>query len=172
MTDNENDYEIDNSLPKERTDNVNFSKGYSFKLERLPPPFAIFNTLRHQFPLKFPNPKRDIFSIIGIPTMDECRIFSQGGKPVFISEIAANHYGVSYLDELIGKPAMIFRRFKDEQNKYEEPWRWHTYPVTIKGFSCLGRLDMAMATTEDANGLVEEILIHRICIDWDYKKLN
>jgi hypothetical protein len=158
MCDNENVYELDNSLPK---DNV--------KLEGLPQPIAVFSKMEHKFPLKYPNQKREIISIIGIPTMKECRIFSQGGKPVLISEIAAKHYGVSSLVELVEKPAMIFRRFRDEHNNYEEPWRWHTHRVTIKSFTSLGRFDMATVTTKDKNDLIEEILIHRICIDWEYK---
>lgn len=172
MNVNENIYKIDDSLPKDRNENVNFSSGYNFKLERLPSPFAVFSKMEHHFPLKYPNPEKDIITIVGIPTIDECRIFSQGGKPVFISDIAANHYGVSSLEELIGKSVTVFRRFRDEHNNYEEPWRWHAYRTTIKSFSGLGRLDMAIATTENDNGLIENILIHRICIDWEYKKLK
>lgn len=169
---NENLYVVDNSLPKDRTDDVNYSSGYSFKLEQLPNPFAVFSKMEHRYPLKYPNPEKEIISVVGIPTLEECRIFSQGGKPVFISDIASLHYGVSYLNDLVGKSVAVFRRFRDMENKYEEPWRWHTYRVTIKDFANLGRLDMATATTEDKNGLKESILIHRICIDWEYKKLK
>lgn len=172
MNVNENVYILDNELPKLKTDNNSSSDEYVFKLEQLPQPFAVFSKMEHQYPLKYPNPKKEILSIIGIPTLDECRIFSQGGKPVFISDIAAKHYGVNSLEELIGKSATVFRRFRDEKNNYEEPWRWHTYPVTLKNFTGLGRLDMGTAMTEDSDGNIENILIHRICIDWNYKKLN
>ena len=157
---NENTHEDCKKLPKD------------IKLSRLPSPFAIFNKMEHKFPLKYPEPEKNIISIIGIPSIEESRIFSQGGKPVYISEIAANHYGVLSLKELIGKSATIFRRFRNEQNDYEEPWVWYTQNVTIKDFLNLGRLDMATARTEDGNGLIETIIIERVCIDWDYKKLN
>ena len=142
---------------------------HELKLEQLPLPFVVFSSMEHQYPLKYPNPEKKIISIIGIPTLDECRIFSQGGKPVFISEIAAKHYGVSSLEELIGKPVMVFRRFRDENNKYEEPWRWHVYRVIVKRFNGLGRLDTGIAVTQDDKDNLENILIHRICIDWEYK---
>lgn len=172
MNENKNNYVFDNSLSVNKSNNVNFSSGYTFKLERLPPSFAVFNKMENQFPLKFPNPEKDILSIIGIPSTYECRIFSQGGKPVFISEIAAHHYGVYSLEELIGKPAVVFRRYRDEQDNYEEPHRWHTCKITIKNFSNLGFLNQATATTENDKGLIENIVIQRICIDWNYKKLN
>ena len=166
------EYVFDYLPPKNKAKKVNYASEHGFTLETLPPSFAVFNKMEHRYPLKYPNPEKDILSIIGIPTMEECRIFSQGGKPVFISDLAANHYGVSSMDELIGKPAMIFRRFKDASGNYEEPWRWHTYRITINSFRGLGRLDMAQATTVDDKGLEEEIIIPRICIDWDYKKLK
>ena len=164
--------ENENSLPVERTTNINYSSGYNFKLEQLPRPLAVYSKMEQTFPLKYPNPEKEIISIIGIQTIDVCRIYSQGGKPVFISEIASLHYGVSNLNELVGKPVSIFRRFRNKENNHETPWRWHTYKATINSFANLGRLDMATATTEDKNGLIELIVIHRICIDWDYKKLN
>ena len=63
---------------------------------------------------------------------------------------------------------MIFRRYKTDDGEYEKPWKWHIYRVTINDFTNLGRLDSATAITEDENGLVEYIIIYRICIDWEY----
>ena len=145
---------------------------YTFSLKKLPSPVAIFNKMEYKYPLKYPNPEKDIVSIVGIPTMEECRIFSQGGKPVFISDIASFHYGVSSLDELINKSALVFRRFRDETDNYEEPWVWCTYKTTIKEFKHTGRFDSAVAVVENETGIIEELVIHRICIDWEYKKLK
>jgi hypothetical protein len=153
-------------------DSLDVSRSFSFNLTKLPQPFANFSKMEHRYPLKYPNPKKDILSVIGIPSTEECRIFSQGGKPVFITEIAAYHYGVTSLQELIGKSVMIFRRYRTENDEYEKPWKWHTYRVTINDFKNLGRLDFATVITEDTNGLVENIVIHRVCIDWEYKKLK
>jgi hypothetical protein len=146
---------------------INISHTFPFNLKNLPPPFAVFNKMEHMYPLKYPNPKKDILSIIGIPSTEECRIYSQGGKPVIISDMASSHYGIASLQELVGKPVMIFRRYRTDDGKYEEPWRWHTYRVTVKEFKNLGRLDLALAITEGARG-EEHILINRVCIDWDY----
>ena len=146
------------------------SNDYPFTISELPQPLVFFNKMEHKYPLKYPTPEKDIASIIGIPTIDECRIFSLGGKPVFISNLASTHYGVSSLNQLIDKSAMIFRRFKDNNDNYEEPWKWHTYRVIIKSFNRLGRLDSAYAVIENINGTTEDIVIQRICIDWDYKK--
>ena len=151
---------------------TDISNDYPFKLKELPLPFTYFNAMEYKFPLKFPNPPNDIVSIIGVPTTDECRIFSLGGKPVFISKLAASHYGVSSLDKLVNKSVLVFRRFKDESGNYEEPWRWHTYNVTLLSFKRTGRLDGAYAIVKNEDGTTEDIAIERICIDWEYKKLN
>ena len=149
---------------------TNIDSKYEFSLTELPTPLFYFNKMELKYPLKYPNPKKDIISVVGIPTIDECRIFSFGGKPVFISNIASSHYGVSSLDDLVDKTALIFRRFKNIDGKYEEPWTWHTYKVTLKSFHRTGRLDMAYAVVENEDGTTENIVIQRICIDWEYKK--
>lgn len=143
----------------------------TLNINKLPYPLTFFNKMDYKYPLKYKH-ENDIVSIIGIPTMEECRIFSQGGKPVLISKLAAIHYNVSSLNELIDKTALVFRRVKDDNGNYEEPWRWHTYKVIIKSFKDLQRLDSAYVTVENANNSIEDINIQRICIDWNYKHCN
>ena len=117
-----------------------------------------------QFELKFPTEK-EFISIIGIPLMDECKIWSINGRPVSISKEAAGYYQVKSLEEMIGKDVRIFRRFKLENGSYEKPEKYHGQKAKIISLDSLFRLDSASVNVKTEEG-VENVRLKRVCIDW------
>ena len=129
---------------------------------------AILYCSQKQYELKFEAPENGIYSIIGIPTMDECRIFSKNGRPVVLSDIASEHYGVKTLDDIVGKSVCVFRRFKDEQEFYEFPYKYYLQKATIVEFTRTIQLNMANAVIRtEGETETEEVRIQRVCIDWE-----
>ena len=116
-----------------------------------------------------PIDKRGIQCIIGVPSMDESGIYSLNGKPVLLSMTASEHYGIEKLEDMVGKPVVVFRRKKDEEGKYLTPTTYYLQKATIKNFNCLGRFDMAEADIIDTSTGEEKksLRIQRICIDWE-----
>ena len=119
-----------------------------------------------KYDLKFKPPKEGIETIIGIQTMSECNIFSENGRPLFLSKTASEHYGVSTLEEMIGKSILIFRRSKDEKGHYEFPYKYHLQKGKLIGIENIFCLNMANAKIETDSGK-ETVRIERICIDWE-----
>ena len=113
--------------------------------------------------------KRGIQCIIGVPSMDESGIYSLNGKPVLLSMTASEHYGIEKLEDMVGKPVVVFRRKKDEAGEYVTPTTYYLQKATIKKFNCLGRFDMAEADIiETSTGKeTKSLRIQRICIDWE-----
>ena len=116
-----------------------------------------------------PIDKRGIQCIIGVPSMDESGIYSLNGKPVILSMTASEHYCIEKMEDMVGKPVVVFRRKKDEEGKYVTPTTYYLQKATIKKFNCLGRFDMAEADIiETSTGEEKKSLrIQRICIDWE-----
>jgi hypothetical protein len=121
------------------------------------------------YPITEPIDKRGIQCIIGVPSMKESGIYSLNGKPVILSNTTAEHYGIEKLEDIIGKPVVVFRRKKDEGGNYITPTTYYLQKATIKKFNYLGRFDMAEADIiETSTGEeTESLRIQRICIDWE-----
>jgi len=121
------------------------------------------------YPITDPIDKRGIQCIIGVPSMKESGIYSLNGKPVILSNTASEHYGIEKLEDIIGKPVVVFRRKKDEGGNYITPTTYYLQKATIKKFNYLGRFDMAEADIiETSTGKeTESLRIQRICIDWE-----
>ena len=119
-----------------------------------------------KYDLKFKPPKEGIETIIGIQSMLECNIFSENGRPVHLSDTASKHYGVSTLEEIIGKSVLIFRRFKDENGEYELPNEYYLQKTKLVGLQYTFCLNMATAEIETDTGK-EPVRIQRVCIDWE-----
>jgi len=113
--------------------------------------------------------KRGIQCIIGVPDMDESGIYSHNMKPVILSVTASEHYDIEKLEDIVGKPVVVFRRKKDKEGKYVTPTTYYLKKATIKKFNCLGRFDMAEADIiETSTGEeTKSVRIQRICIDWE-----
>ena len=119
-----------------------------------------------KYDLKFKPPKEGIETIMGIQNMAECNIWSENGRPVYLSKTASKHYGVSTLEEMIGKSVLIFRRYKDEKGDYETPYKYYLQKAKIVGLEHTFCLNMANAEIETATG-TEPVKIQRVCIDWE-----
>lgn len=119
-----------------------------------------------KYDLKFKPPKEGIKSIIGIQTMAQCDIWAENGRPVHLSNTAREHYGVSTLEEMIGKQIMVFRRFKDESGNYETPYKYYLQKGKLVGLEYTFSLNLATAKVETEKG-VEPINFTRVCIDWE-----
>ena len=131
---------------------------------------AIIYCIGMRYELKFEAPEKGIYSIIGIPTMNECGIWSENGRPVMLADIAKKHYGndVKTLEDLEGKNVCVFRRFRDERDLYELPHKYYLQKAKIVKFTNTLRLDMAAVIIKsEGETQNEEIKIQRVCIDWD-----
>ena len=73
------------------------------------------------------------------------------------------------MEDIIGKPVVVFRRKKDEGGNYITPTTYYLQKATIKKFNYLGRFDMAEADIIDTSTgeETESLRIQRICIDWE-----
>ena len=118
------------------------------------------------YDLKFKPPKEGIESIIGTQTSGQCNIYAKNGRPVYLSKSASEHYGVSTLEEMIGKSVMIFRKSKDANGHYELPYKYHLHKGKLVGLEYTFMLNMATAKVETEKG-VEHINFSRVCIDWE-----
>lgn len=129
---------------------------------------AIMYCIGLRYELKHKAPEKGIYSIIGIPTMDECSIWSENGRPVKLSDIAKEHYGVETLEDLVGKSVCVFRRFKNENGFYEVPYKYHLQKAKIVSFNGTIQLNMATAVIQsEGKTETEDIKIQRVCIDWE-----
>jgi hypothetical protein len=130
---------------------------------------TILEICSKKYNLKFSPPEKGIYTIIGLPSMEESGIFSINGKYVLLSNLAAEVYGVKKLEEMVNKPIFVFRRFKKENGDYETPYVYYLQKATILELYNLDRLDTSDAKIE-YDGSEEMVSLQRICIDWNYKK--
>ena len=99
--------------------------------------------------------------------MDKSKIFSENGRPVLISDQAAEHYQVESLEHLIGRKVRIFRRFKTPSGHYEYPNRMYLQKGILMELKDTYSLSQATAIVLCDGEASEPIKIERICIDWD-----
>tara|TARA_Y200000002_G_C22655861_1_gene653436 strand:+ start:72 stop:674 length:603 start_codon:yes stop_codon:yes gene_type:complete len=119
-----------------------------------------------KYDLKFKAPEKGIESIFGIQSLADSDIWSETGRPTFISNTASQHYGVETLEEIIGKSIGVFRRYKDESGNYETPYKYYLQKAKLVGLEYTYCLNMATAKVETEKG-VEPVNITRVCIDWE-----
>ena len=119
-----------------------------------------------KYNLKFPEPEKGIESIVSIPSMDECGVFCTTARPVVLTTNAKEYYGVSKIEDMVGKNVGVFRRVKDELGNYETPYVYYLQKGTIDKIECPWRFDMATVVVRTGEKLSEPIKIQRICIDW------
>ena len=115
-----------------------------------------------KYELKYDIVEKEIISIIGIPTLDESKIWSLNGN-MFFSKEASEYYGISNLEDLYGKEVVIFRRFKLPNGDYEMPEKYHCQKATFLEGKELHRLDSAYATIS-VDGKEEDVNLQRVCI--------
>ena len=146
--------------------------------------FAIIRNER-AYPITDPIDKRGIQCIIGVP-IKESDIYSLDWLPNnilsntaaehygieknnILSNTAAEHYGIEKLEDIIGKPVVVFRRKKDKGGNYITPTTYYLQKATIKKFKYLERVEMAEADIIDTSTGEEtkSLKIQRICIDWE-----
>ena len=128
---------------------------------------AKFFCVSKKYILKEELPEEGALSIIGIQSMDESKIFSETGIPVFISDQAAEHYQVESLEQMIGKKVRIFRRNRTAFGYIEYPNRMYLQEGILMELKDTYSLSQATATVFCDGELSEPIKIERICIDWD-----
>ena len=119
-----------------------------------------------KYNLKYPEPEKGIESIISIPSMDECGVFYTTARPVVLTTNAKEYYGVSKIEDMVGKEVGVFRRVKDELGNYETPHVYHLQKGTIDKIDFPWRFDMATVVVRTGKKLSSPIKIERICIDW------
>lgn len=119
-----------------------------------------------KYELKIKAPEKGIESIIGIQSLADSNVWSETGRPTFISNTASQHYGVDTLEEMIGKQVIIFRRFQNEEGFYETPYKYYLQKAKLVGLEYTYCLNMATAKVETEKG-VEPVRIQRVCIDWE-----
>ena len=106
-----------------------------------------------KYELKFPPPEKGIKSIFGIQSMTESKIWSENGRPVYLSKTASLHYGVERLEDMINKSVLVFRRFQDEKGGYEIPYKYYNQKAKIVGIKYTFCLNMATIEIETEFGL-------------------
>lgn len=127
---------------------------------------AIYYWTFMKYNLKFPEPEKGIESIISIPNMLECGVFCANARPVVLTTNAKEYYGVSKIEDMVGKNVGVFRRAKDEFGNYETPYVHYLQKGTIEEIICPWRFDMAEVVVRTGEELTQPIKIERICIDW------
>ena len=119
-----------------------------------------------KYDLKFKSPEKGIQSLIGIQSLADSYIWAENARPVHLSDTAREHYGVSTLEEMIGKQVSVFRRCKDESGNYETPYKYYLQKAKLMGLEYTHCLNMATAKVKTTKGF-EPVNITRVCIDWE-----
>ena len=103
-----------------------------------------------------------------VPSKDDDNEDLKPIQGIEISDIAAEHYGVEKLEDLIEKNVCVFRRFRDEHDEYEMPFKFYLQKATIVEFIRTFQLNMAEAVIRsEGETETEAVKIQRVCIDWE-----
>jgi hypothetical protein len=135
-------------------------------------PYRIYSDDFYKQYFKERCPERGLVSIVGVPSMMECRIFCVHKRPAMLSNEACNHYNIRTFSDLGNKTVLVFRRERDEYGNYKDPieFCWHRY--RILEFNNTFSIDQAYIKVQNVKTLEidDEIKIQRACIDWGCEK--
>ena len=98
--------------------------------------------------------------------MNECHILCANARPVVLTTNAKEYYGVSEIEDMVGKKVGVFRRVKDELGNYEIPYVYYLQKGTIDKIEFPWRFEMATVIIRKGEKLSQPLKIERICIDW------